>query len=385
MYFGFSEETRLTKELARRFAEKQLAPIAQDDYENGITRLEIVEEMGKLGLFGCLVPEEFGGTNAGYLAAVVIAEEVAKISASYAGYLICQLAGPPVTVLRYGTEKQKKELIPGIVSGKSIALFAATESDAGSDVTAMKSVAQDRGDHYLINGTKTWITNATNANCGLIWVYTDSEKKHKGMSCFIIDTRKSNGITARKIEKVGLKCLHTGELVLQDVKVPKENLLGEVGEGYEILMFTLSNTRLLAAARALGVGEACLEAGLNYASERVQFGRPISDFQMIQNQLVEMYVEHQAAKGLVYQVAINKDRGISDIGELATAKYYACEAGLKAALTAMRIYSSYGFSVEYPIHRYVRDALAFPITEGTSNIQKLIIAKSIFKSYKRSR
>lgn len=379
MDFGLSEEIRAIKELARRCAKEVLGPIAHEDYEKGITRREIVEEMGRLGLFGCLVPEEYGGTSAGYLAAVVIAEELAKISASYAGYLICQLAGPPVTILKYGTEEQKRRLIPDILSGKSIPLFAATESDAGSDVTAMRTVALDKGDHYLINGTKTWITNATIADCGLLWVYTNREKKHRGMSCLIVDMRNTTGITAKKIEKVGLKCLEAGELILEEVRAPKENRLGRTGEGYEILMFTLSNTRLLAAARALGVAEACIEASVEYAKGRVQFGKPIGDFQMIQNQLVDMYVEHEAARALVYQAAKNKDEGHSDVGELATAKYFACETGLKAALTAMRIYSSYGFSTEYPIHRYVRDALAFPITEGTSNIQKVIIAKTILK------
>jgi len=166
---------------------------------------------------------------------------------------------------------------------------------------------------------------------------------------------------------------------LEDVEVPKENLLGELGEGFGILMFTLSNTRLFAAARALGVTEACFEASLRYAKERIQFGQPIMEFQMIQSQLAEMFVEHEAAKLLLYQSATNKDRGIDDITEVATAKYFACEAGVRAATTAMKIYSSYGYSLEYPIQRYLRDAMAFPITEGTSNIQKMIIARSFLK------
>jgi len=170
-----------------------------------------------------------------------------------------------------------------------------------------------------------------------------------------------------------------GELILDNVEIPKENLLGEVGNGYSMLMSTLSNTRLFAASRALGVGEACIEESLKYARERIQFGKSIGEYQMIQNQLVDMFVEHEAAKLLVYQVAMNKDKGIHDITELATAKYFAAEAGLKAAQTAMRILSSYGFSLEYPIHRYLRDATAFPITEGTSNIQKMIIARNILK------
>jgi alkylation response protein AidB-like acyl-CoA dehydrogenase len=191
--------------------------------------------------------------------------------------------------------------------------------------------------------------------------------------------KNTGGITTRKIAKMGLMCSEVGEIIFEDARIPEENLLGNLGSGYEILMYTLSNTRLFAASRALGVAGVCLEASLKYARERIQFGRPIGEFQMIQNQLAEMYVEHEAAKLLVYQVAANKDKGIHDITELATAKYFACEAGIKAAMTAMRIHSSYGFSLEYPIHRYYRDATAFPITEGTSNIQKVIIARNILK------
>jgi glutaryl-CoA dehydrogenase (non-decarboxylating) len=379
MYYELPEEVVAMKEMAKKFSERKLIPITEEDYEKGITRREIIEDMGELGFFGCLIPDEYGGINTGYLSAVVIAEEIAKINASYAGYFMCQLAGPPLTILKYGTEEQKKRYISGIISGKLVALFAATEPDAGSDIAAMRGLAINDGDHYILNGVKTWITNATIADVGLVWLYTDKEKKHRGISCFIVDMRDSKGITTRKIDKIGLRCSGAGEVILEDVEVPKENLLGGLGEGYSILMYTLSNTRLFAAARALGVSGACLEKSLDYARERTQFGQHIGEFQMIQNQLAEMYIKHEAAKLLVYQAAANKDRGINDIVEVAIAKYFACEAGVEAAITAMKIFSSYGFSLEYPIHRYVRDAMAFPITEGTSNIQKVIIAKNILK------
>jgi len=335
--------------------------------------------MGQLGFFGCLVPERYGGTEAGYLCAVLVAEEIAKVSASYAGYFMCQAAGPPMAIHKYGREDQKEKYIRRIVSGKSLALFAATEPDAGSDISAMRATATEKGDYFSLTGTKTWITNITIADVGLIWAYTDKEKRRDGISCFIVDMANTRGIDKRKIDKMGLRCSEVGELALQDAEIPKENLLGERGNGYEILLFTLSNTRLFAAARALGVAAICLEESLKYARERIQFGQPIGEFQMIQNQLAEMYIENEAARALVYQVARDKDRGLNNITDLAVAKYFACEAGIKAALTAMKVYSSYGFSLEYPIHRYVRDAMAFPITEGTANIQKVIIARSILK------
>lgn len=376
MHIEIPSEVGSIKQLAKKFAEKRLIPIIDEDYEKGVTRREIVEEMGELGFFGCLIPEKYGGTESGYVTGIAIAEEIAKVSASYASYLMCQLAGPPATILRYGTERQKENYIPKIISGKALALFAASEPDAGSDIAAMRSVAIDRGDCYLITGTKTWITSATVADIGLVWAYTEKEKKHHGISCFIVDMRHTQGIVTKKIDKLGLRCSEVGEVTFEDVEVPKENLLGGLGDGYGILMFTLGNTRLFAAARALGVAETCFEASLRYAKERVQFGKPIVEFQMIQSQLAEMFVDHEAAKLLVYQSAANKDRGIEDITEVATAKYFACEAGMRAAITALRIYSSYGYSLEYPIHRYLRDAMAFPVTEGTSNIQKMIIARS---------
>jgi len=377
--YELSEEQKAVKELAKKFAEKRLFPLAEEDYENGVTRPEVVAEMGELGFFGCFIPENYGGTEAGYLSAVLMAEEVAKVNASYAGYFMTQLAGPPVTILKFGTEEQKDRYIPGIIEGNPIVLFAATEPDAGSDVAAMGSTAVEKDDRYVINGVKTWITNATVADMGLLWVYTDKEKKHRGISCFIVDIKDTRGVSTTKIEKLGLRCSDVGEVILEDVEVPKENLLGRPGEGFKILMYTLGNTRLFAAARALGVGRACLEESIRYARERVQFGKPIAELQMVQSQLVEMAVEHDASKLLVYQAASNKDRGINDIAEVATAKYFACEAGVKAALTAMKIFSSYGYSLEYPIQRYVRDAMAFPITEGTSNIQKVIIARDLLK------
>ncbi len=379
MIFEISEEQKVIKASVKKFAEGRIVPSQEEDEKNGIFRREIVSGMGKLGFFGCLIPERYGGTENGYLSAVIIAEEIARVSASYAGCFISQLAGPPVTILKYGTETQKERYIPGIISGKLIALFASTEPDAGSDVAAIKSVAVDEGDHYLINGMKTWITSATTADVGLIWVYTNKEKRHRGISCFIADMKNTPGISTKKIEKFGLRCSDVGEVVFEDVKVLRENLLGSLGDGYKILMDTLGSTRLFAAARALGVGGVCLDESLKYAKERVQFDKPIAEFQMIQSQLVEMFVDHEAAKLLVYQAAANKDKGIDDITEVATAKYFACEAGVKAALMAMKIFSSYGFSLEYPVQRYVRDAMAFPITEGTSNIQKMIIARSLLK------
>jgi glutaryl-CoA dehydrogenase (non-decarboxylating) len=333
--------------------------------------------MCKLGFFGGVIPEEYGGTNIGFLSSVLIVEELAKVSASYSTHIVSQTVGPGLAILKHGTQTQKEKYIPGLLSGDLLGCFASTEPDAGSDVASMKMKGVKNTKGFVLNGTKTWITNATVADLGLIFGYTDKGKKHNGMSCFVVELKNIPGITTRPIEKLGLCCSATGEIIFEEVQLPSEALLGDLGEGFNILMGMLNNTRIFAAARALGVGEACLEASVKYAKERVQFGQSLLKFQMIQEQIAEMYVEHEAAKLLVYQAALNKDNGRQDPIEVSVAKYFACEAGVKAADSALKIYGSYGFSMEYPIQRYIRDSRAFHITEGTANIQKMIIARGL--------
>jgi len=377
MYFELSEEQISIKNTARKFAEARIAPFQEEDEKKGIFRREIVSEMGKLGFLGGVIPEEYGGSNIGFLSSVLIVEEIAKVSASYSTHCVSQTVGPGLMILRHGTKDQREGYLPGLVNGDLIGCFASTESDAGSDVASMKMKAVKNPKGFVLNGTKTWITNATVADLGLIFAYTDKDKRHNGISCFIVDLKEIPGITTRRIEKLGLSCQVTGEIIFQEVQLPSEALLGNLGAGFKILMEMLGNTRLFAAARALGVGGVCLEASIRYAKEREQFGQSLSKFQMIQEQIAEMYIEHEASKLLVYQAALNKDNGRQDPVEVSVAKYFACEAAIKAADAALKIYGSYGFSMEYPIQRYVRDSRAFHITEGTANIQKVIIARSL--------
>jgi len=377
MFFELTEEQRFIKNTAKKFAEEKIAPIQEEDEKKGVFRREIVSEMGKLGFFGGVIPEEYGGTNIGFLSSILIVEELAKVSASYSTHIVSQIVGPGLAILKHGTQTQKERYISGLLSADLLGCFASTEPDAGSDVASMKMKAVKNPKGFILNGTKTWITNATVADLGLIFVYTDKEKKHNGMSCFIVELKNIPGITTRPIEKLGLSCSAAGEIIFEEAQLPLESLLGDLGEGFKILMGMLSNTRLFAAARALGVGGACLEASIKYAKERVQFGQSLLKFQMIQEQIAEMYIEHEAAKLLVYQAALNKDKGRQDPIEVSVAKYFACEAGIKAADAALKIYGSYGYSMEYPIQRYIRDSRAFHITEGTANIQKMIIARGI--------
>jgi glutaryl-CoA dehydrogenase (non-decarboxylating) len=379
VFFELNEEQKAIKRLAKDFAEKRIAKIQKEDESKHLFRREIVSEMGKLGLLGTVLPEEYGGSNIGFFNTILAIEEIARVSASYSTYAMSQGVGPGLTILKYGTVSEKNKYLPGLSSGDILACFGATEPDAGSDVLSMKTTAVEEGDYFILNGTKAWITMGPVADIGLFWVYTDPKKGRDGISCLIVDMKNIPGITTSPYDKLGLWCTVTGEVSFNEAKIPQDCLLGPKNKGYGILMEMLGNTRLCAAARALGVGRACLEDSIKYAKERHAFGQPIAKFQMIQDQIAEMYVEHEAAKMLVYQAAINKDRGIQDIAEVATAKYFACTAGVKAADKALEIYGSYGFSMDFPIQRYIRDSRAFPITEGTSNIQKIIIARSLLR------
>lgn len=346
MYFEFSEEQQSVRETARKFAEERIAPIQEVDEKKGIFRRELIAEMGKLGFWGAIIPEEYGGSNIGFLGAVIITEELARISASYSGHFVSQTVGPGLTILRQGTESQKIKYVPGLVNGDLIGSFASTEPNTGSDVASMKMTAKRNEKGFVLNGTKTWITNATVADVCLIFAYTDKEKKHHGMSCFLVDMQNNSGISTHPIEKLGLSCSIAGEIIFQDVQISPESMLGKEGSGFPILMEMLNSTRLFAAARAMGVGRACLEASVKYAQEREQFGQPLGKFQMIQEQIAEMYVEHEAAKLLVYQAASNKDRGKQGASDVSVAKYYACESAVKAADMTLKIFGSYGYSME---------------------------------------
>ena len=377
MHYELTEEQKAMKELAAKYAAKTIAPIHEQDEVEGRFRPEIVKEMGELGFWGAIIPEEYGGADSGFLSSILITEAISRVSPAYAGHFLTQTVGTGLAILNHGTGEQKQKYLPHLVSARLLGCFAATEPDAGSDLVSMKMTATENGDGFLLNGTKNWITNAPVADIGLIFAYTDKAKGHRGISSFIVDLKDRPGIETRATEKLGQRCSKVGEIIFLEAMAPKDCLIGAKGNGFKILMGLLGNTRLFAAARALGLEEACLEKSIEYARARVQFGKPIGKFQMIQEQIAETHINHEASKILVYQAAANKDRGINDVSEVSTAKYFACDSAVKAADTAMKIYGAYGFSMEYPIQRYLRDSRAFVMTEGSSNIQKMIIARNL--------
>jgi glutaryl-CoA dehydrogenase (non-decarboxylating) len=383
MDFELPEELAEAQKLARDFAEKEIAPAAAKDDREHTFRKDLVTKMGALGFYGCLIPEAYGGNGLGFLAHALISEEIARVHSAIRVYLNMQ-AGPAVTLCEFGNEEQKKKYLPGLLSGEAIGLFAITEPDAGSDVAAMKTTATRDSKGYLINGTKIWITNATVADAGVIFAYTDRSQKHRGMSAFYSDLNQP-GVSRRELDKLGAHASPTGELSFDNFRVPAESLIGREGDGFKICMRHLNHTRLGCAAGAVGVARAARQAAVSYANQREQFGQKIGQFQMNQDLIAQMVVQEEAARLLVYRAACLADRGQPYNLDVSIAKYAAAEAAAFCADAALKILGAYGYSTEFPVERYYRDAKSYQIVEGSANIHKLIIAQDALGYRKANR
>ena len=375
MDFALTPEHEEMRKMARNFAEKRIAPTMEEDEKEHRFRRELVKEMADQGFFACIAPEKYGGLEEGHLAACIITEEIAAVSPSWGLPFNLQMISIQPVLLAFGTEAQCEKFIPPLISADTLGCFAITEANSGSDVVSMKTQAAETGDGWVLNGSKMWISGIPVADVGITFAYTDPEKKHRGISAFMVDMH-TEGVEQRAIEtKLGLYCAPTGEITFQDVKLPKEALVGERGAGFKICMTMLDNTRLSSASRAVGVARACFDHSVRYANEREQFGVPVGQHQMIQEQLAEMYVEHEAARLLVHRAAWIKDQGQRNTLQVSMAKYFAAEVAVRAANEAVKIFGSYGFSSEYPVERLYRDSKSYQIVEGTSNIQKMIIGQ----------
>jgi glutaryl-CoA dehydrogenase (non-decarboxylating) len=376
MDFALSKELEMLRKAVREFAAKKIAPFAdQWDDEHYFPYEEAMLPMGELGFFGTVIPEKYDGEEMGWLAAMIVTEEIARASSSLRVQVNMQVLGCAFTILTYGSEALKKKYIPGLCRATLVGGFGITEPDAGSDVMAIQSTAEDKGDHWLINGSKTWISNAHVADVLIFYAYTDKSQGSKGLSAFVIEPKNFNGIKTTKLEKLGSHSSPTGEVFLDNTRVPKENILGKPGDGAKIVFGSLNQTRLSAAAGAVGLSQACLDVVSKYCNERKQFGQPIGQFQMNQDMVAQMATEIDAARLLVYRAAWNKDQGHLNNGlDVAKAKYFAGETVAKCANYAMRILGAYGYSTEYPVARYYRDTPTYYMVEGSANICKWIIA-----------
>ncbi|MFH1079010.1 MAG: glutaryl-CoA dehydrogenase Acd [Pseudomonadota bacterium] len=376
MNFALSEELEMLRGMVRDFAAEKIAPFADEwDEKHYFPYEEAVKPMAELGFFGTVIPEEYGGNNMGWLAAMILTEEIARGSSSLRVQVNMQALGCAFTIFRYGTEAAKKKYIQKLVNAEYMGGFAITEFNAGSDVMSMKSTAEDKGDHWLLNGSKTWISNASCGDAVIYYAYTDRSKGSKGLSAFVVELKNFNGVRTTDLDKLGNRSSPTGEVYLDGTKVPKENILGNPGDGAKIVFGSLNQTRLSAAAGGIGLAQACLDSVLKYANEREQFGKPIGQYQMIQDMIAQMVCEIEAARLVVYKAAWQKDQGdLNNTLEVAQAKYLAGELATKCTNYAMRILGAYGYSTEYPVARYYRDAPTYSMVEGSANVCKFIVA-----------
>jgi glutaryl-CoA dehydrogenase (non-decarboxylating) len=383
MDFQLSDELIAVRDLARDFAEKEIAPTAAQDDKERKFRKDLLLKMGELGFFGTVIPENYGGNGLGFLALALITEEVARVHSAVRVAINMQI-GPALALLKFGNEEQKKKWIPPLLRGECVGCFAITEPDAGSDVAAIRTTATRKGNGYVINGTKLWISNAPVADGGLVYAYTDKSQKHRGLSAFYANFDRP-GLTRRALETLGAHASPIGELTFENFELSEENLLGKEGDGFKVCMWQLNQTRLNCAAGALGVARAAKEAAVDYCNQRVQFGQKIGEFQMNQDLIAQMVVHEEAARLLVYRAAWLADQNQPNNLEVSMGKYTAAEAAAFAADAAMKILGAYGYSTEFPVERYYRDAKSYQIVEGSSNIQKLIIAQDALGYRKANR
>ncbi|MFH1984453.1 MAG: glutaryl-CoA dehydrogenase Acd [Pseudomonadota bacterium] len=376
MDFNLPKDLEMLRKAVREFANKKLAPNVDEwDAAHHFPYKEAMVPMGKLGFFGTVIPEKYDGEEMGWLAAMIVTEEIARVSSSLRVQINMQTLGCAYTIYHYGSPELAEKYVSKLVRAEYVGGFGITESDAGSDVMAMTSTAEDKGDHWLLNGSKTWISNAPVGDVVIYYAYTDKSKGAKGLSAFVVELKNFNGVKTSKLEKMGSHSSPTGEIFLADTRVPKENIIGAPGDGAKIVFGSLNQTRLSAAAGAVGLAQACLDTVVKYCSTRKQFGKPIGEYQMNQDMVAQMATEIEAARLLVYKAAWVKDQGELNNGlDVAMAKYFAGETAIKSANYAMRILGAYGYSTEYPVARFYRDAPTYTMVEGSSNICKWIIA-----------
>ncbi len=376
MDFELTSEQAMVQKMAREFAAKDIAPTALEDDANERYRPETTKNMAALGLLGAPLPQEYGGAGFDYITYLLICEEIARASAGvFTTCLTVQTSLFQLPILRFGSPELKKSVLPRTTKGEMLGCFALTEAGSGSDVAAAEVNAHFDGKHWVLNGSKMWISNGGIADIALVFAQTDKAKRHRGITAFLVE-RSAPGFSSRDIHgKLGLRDSNTAEIILKDCHVPPENILGGVGDGFKIAMYALDCGRLSTAAACVGVGQAAIDAAVKYARERNQFGKPIGSFQLIQEMVADMVAETEVARYFVYRAGYLKDKEQPVVREASIAKYYAAEAAVRTTQKAIKIHGGYGYSNEYPVGRLLRDAIGLQLYEGTAEIQKLIIGR----------
>ena len=374
MDFHLTKEQEMLRKLYREFAQNEVKPLAEEVDEEERFPVETVKKLGKLGMMGIYFPKEYGGAGADVLSYAMCVEEMAKVCGTTAVIISSHTSLCCAPIFENGTEEQKKKYLPKLCSGEWIGAFGLTEPNAGTDASGQQTTAVLDGDHYVLNGSKIFITNAGFADVFIIFAMTDKKAGNHGISAFIVE-RNFPGFSVGKHEKkMGIRGSSTCELIMEDCIVPKENLLGQLNKGFKIAMKTLDGGRIGIAAQALGLGEGAIDEAIAYTQERVQFGRRISQFQNTQFQLADMHTRMQAAQYLVYAAASKKQSGEPYSMDAAMAKLFAAEAASDVTRRAVQLFGGYGYTREYPVERMMRDAKITEIYEGTSEVQRIVIS-----------
>lgn len=377
MNFELDENVKMVAQTARDFAQREVLPNVMDWDERQYFPIEAMKKAGELGLLGVLVPTEYGGSGLGYQEYISVIDEIAKVDGSFGLSVAAHNSLCTGHILAFGSHEQKSKWLPKLATGEWIGAWGLTEANTGSDAMRMKCVGVQDGDHWVINGTKNWITHGISSDVAVVLVRTGDLLDSNGITAFVIERGTPGFKAGKKENKLGMRCSETAELVFEDCRVHKDNILGTIGEGFKQAMKVLDGGRISIAALSLGIARGAYEASVKYAKERQQFGKPISEFQAIAFKLADMATEIEASELLTRQAADLKIRGKKMTLQSAMAKYYASEVAVKCSTEAIQIFGGYGYTKDFPVEKFYRDSKLCTIGEGTSEIQKLVISRNI--------
>lgn len=379
MNFQLTEEQEMLRKMIREFAENQVAPTAAERDEEERFDRSIFEQMAELGLTGIPWPEKYGGAGADYMSYVIAVEELSRVDASIGVTLSAHVSLASWPIYKFGTEEQKMKFLRPLAEGKKMGAYCLTEPGSGSDSAGMRTTAVKDGDHYVLNGSKIFITNAGEAEIYVVFAVTNPELKHKGVTAFIVEKGMAGFTMGKKEKKLGIRSSPTLAVNFEDVRVPVENRLGEEGQGFKIAMMTLDGGRNGIAAQALGIAQGAFDHAVAYAKERNQFGKPIASLQAIQFKLADMATKIEAARLLTYQAAWLEDQGLPYGKASAISKVFAGDIAMEVTTEAVQVFGGYGYTREYPVERFMRDAKITQIYEGTNEIQRVVISNYLLK------
>ncbi len=379
MDFMLTEEQLMLQDMVAKFAKEKIEPVSSENERNHRYPADIIRELGELGIMGVAYPTEYGGAGMDYVSYMIAVEEISRYCASTGVIVSAHSSLVCDPIFRFGTEEQKQKYLPDLLSGRKIGSFSLTEAGAGSDAGATKTTAVLDGDEWILNGAKLFATNGKEAEVFVLIASTEPSQKTRGITAFIVD-RDTPGYKLGKIEqKLGIRSSSTAEIILDNVRVPKDAMLGDLNKGFKVSMVTLDGGRLGIASQALGIARAAIEDSIKYSKERFQFDQPIANFQAIQWMIADMWTEYESARLLTWRASIMKDRGMIYSREAAMAKLKASEVCMFCANKAIQIHGGYGFTEDFKVERYYRDAKITELYEGTSEIQRLVIARSLLK------